>query len=76
MNMSNEESTIVQFYKKKKILRRTLTPLSILCKNFMMFPLVIYRLHPSSFEAVYCFVCGRRRGGCSSTSVDLPCSSI
>ena len=30
----------------------------ILCQNYMMFPLVC---PPSSFEAVYCFICGRRR---------------
>ena len=29
----------------------------ILCLNYMMFPLVLY---PPSFEAVYCYICGRR----------------
>ena len=30
----------------------------ILCQNYMMLPLVLY---PPYFEAVYCFICGRRR---------------
>ena len=32
---------------------------SMLCLNYMMFPLVVYPL--PSFEAVYCLICGRRR---------------
>ena len=33
----------------------------ILCLNYMMLPLVLY---PPSFEAVYCYICGRRRVIC------------
>ena len=32
---------------------------SILCHNYMTFPLVLNPL-TTSFEAVYCFICGRR----------------
>ena len=31
----------------------------ILCQTYMMFPLVLYP--PPSFEAVYCYICGRGR---------------
>ena len=40
------------------------------CENYMMSPLVLYT---PSFEAVSCFIYGRRRDGYYSTSDDLSC---